>query len=69
MFLSNQIAGFFDHQYLWKESINILEFLHEGSQQGKISSETFSIYYFWFDEARRARLRPNFPRLAHAGFG
>ena len=25
---SNQIAEFFDHQYLWKESIGILEFLH-----------------------------------------
>ena len=27
-FLSNQISLFFDHQYLFKESINILVFLH-----------------------------------------
>ena len=25
-FLSNQIAGFFDHKYLWKKSIYILIF-------------------------------------------
>ena len=28
MLLANQIAVFFDHQFLWKESINILDFLH-----------------------------------------
>ena len=28
LFLANQIAVFFDHQFLWKESINILDFLH-----------------------------------------
>ena len=27
-FLSKQIAGFFDHPYLWKETINYLDFLH-----------------------------------------
>ena len=27
--LSNQIAKFFDHEYLWKESIDILDILHE----------------------------------------
>ena len=26
--LTNQIAGLFDHQYLWKEVINVLDFLH-----------------------------------------
>ena len=39
MLLSNQIAGFFDHQHFWKESINVLDFLHGGSHQGKIASE------------------------------
>ena len=34
---------FFDHQYLWKESVNNLEFLHGGSHQGKIASETTQI--------------------------
>ena len=26
--VNNQIAVFFDHQYLWRESIDILYFLH-----------------------------------------
>ena len=28
----NQIAGFVDYQYLWKESLDILDFLHGGNQ-------------------------------------
>ena len=38
--LSNQIAGFFDHQYLSKESIDIFDFLHGDYQPGKVESET-----------------------------
>ena len=34
--MSNQIAGFFDDQYLWKGSI----FLHENNQQGKAAHNT-----------------------------
>ena len=37
---SNQIAGFFDHQYHWKELINILDFLYGGIHQGKVASAT-----------------------------
>ena len=33
--LSSQIAGFFDHQYLWKESMNTKDFLLGGNQQLK----------------------------------
>ena len=40
--LSNQIAGVFDHQYLWKESIAILVFLHGVIHQGKAASETIT---------------------------
>ena len=36
MLSTNQIAVFFDHQYLWKESINILDFLFWDNNQGKI---------------------------------
>ena len=36
---SNQIAGFFDHQYLWKESSDILCFLYGGNQQGEVEYE------------------------------
>ena len=41
--LSNQIAGFFDHQYLWKETINALDFLHINSYQRKIVSQGTSV--------------------------
>ena len=33
--LSSQIAGFFDHQYLWKESMNTKDFFLGGNQQWK----------------------------------
>ena len=36
---SNQITGFFDLQYLWKQSIDILDFLHGDNCQGKVTSE------------------------------
>ena len=32
---SNQIAGFFDHQYLWKKFNNLLDFLNGDSHQAK----------------------------------
>ena len=35
MFLSNHIAEFFSHQFLWKETIN--------SHQGKIASEATTV--------------------------
>ena len=40
MLLPNQIAGFFNHQCLWKESISNSEFLHGGNHQGNLASET-----------------------------
>ena len=38
--LSNQIAGFFYHQYHWQELIDIIEFLHGDNHQGNLLSET-----------------------------
>ena len=38
--LSNQIVGFFDHQYLWKERSCVLNFLHRNSFQKKASYST-----------------------------
>ena len=38
--LSNQIARFFDCQYMWKESTAILAFLHGDILQGTVASET-----------------------------
>ena len=42
----NQIAGIFDHQYLWKESINNLQTLHGLSYQVKVASETATFVTF-----------------------
>ena len=35
---SNQTSGFFEHQYLRKESIDIMDFLHGNNHQGKVAS-------------------------------
>ena len=40
MLTANQIAVFFDHQYLWKDLMNLLDFLHEDNDQRKVASET-----------------------------
>ena len=40
MLPSNQIAGFFDQQYLCKESSYILGFLYGSSRQRKATAET-----------------------------
>ena len=40
MFLSNKIAGFFDHQYLWKETIIVLDFLRRISYREKIGCKS-----------------------------
>ena len=37
---SIHIAGFFDHQYLWKELNYLLDFLHGDNHQRKVTCET-----------------------------
>ena len=45
---SSQSAGFFDDQYLWKESSDILSIiLHRVSPQVKIASETTTFHWVW----------------------
>ena len=39
MLSANQIAVFFDHQYLWKESSGILVIFHGVGLQAKAASE------------------------------
>ena len=51
MLSSNQIAEFCDHQYLWKEKINDLDFLH----QGKKASKTTAFGWVWPDVASHAQ--------------
>ena len=42
---SNQIARFFDHQYLLKESIDGLDFLYDDNYLWKVAIET--IIFGW----------------------
>ena len=37
---ANQTAVFFNHQYPWKESSDILDFLHRSNYQAKLASGT-----------------------------
>ena len=39
MLSSNQIAVFFDHQYLWKQYINIFDFLRRDIHKEQIACE------------------------------
>ena len=41
------IAKFFDQQYIWKESIDIADCLHEGNHQGKAASENVTFGSMW----------------------
>ena len=47
MLLTNKIAVFFDHQYLWKESIDTFDFMHGDNNQGKIGSEITTFGLVW----------------------
>ena len=40
MLLSNQLAEFLSHQYLWKECMDNLDFMHGDIHQLKVASET-----------------------------
>ena len=39
MLSASQIAVFFDHQYLWKESSDVLNFLHVDKYHRKVAYE------------------------------
>ena len=43
---SNQIAGFFDYHYLYKQSINALDFLQTDYPQGKKTFGTLLLVGF-----------------------
>ena len=66
MLLSSQIAVFFDPQYLWKESINMLQFLNGGNCQEKVESHATPFGSIWSGVPSHAQ---NLPRLARAAFG
>ena len=47
--LSNQIAGFLEKQYLWKDSIYTLDFLHGDLHQEIVSSKVKKIIFTTFN--------------------
>ena len=60
MLLFNQIAGFFDHQYIWKECIDILDFLHEGIHEGKVASKPTTFGWVCPGKPSYAQICPEF---------
>ena len=47
MLLSNQIPGFFDHQYLKKHCIMFFDIFHGDIPQGKLECETTTFSWVW----------------------
>ena len=47
MLPTNQIVGFFDHKYFWKESIDILDLLHGDNPHGMVAYETATFLWVW----------------------
>ena len=47
MLPANQIPVFLYHQYLWKESINTLDYLHGDNHEVKVGSETITFDWVW----------------------
>ena len=47
--LSNQIAGFLEQQYLWKDSIYTLDFLHGDLHQEIVSSKVQKVIFTTFN--------------------
>ena len=66
MLSSIQIAGLFDHQYLWKECIAIFTFLQGDIQQRKAASGTIT---FCSCPGRSNNPQIPKPRLALSAFG
>ena len=46
MFSANQIAVFFDHQYLWKESGDFLVIFHGVGLRAKAASEKVEVWSY-----------------------
>ena len=65
MLLSNHIAGFFDHQYLWIEIISVLDFLYRSIYQIQIVSKSATAV---LGVARLVQRCLDTPRLARAEF-
>ena len=60
MLSHNQFAGSFDHQYLWKQLLNVLDFLQSGSLQGR---GNFIFSWIWSDMANQAQTYQHLPEV------
>lgn len=47
MLSPNKFTGFFDNQYPWKETTNVLDFLHRVNNQGKIACKIAIVGWLW----------------------
>ena len=52
---SNQIAEFFNHLYLWKETNNDLDFWRRDSSKGKIGTKNTAVHWVWSDVLNHAQ--------------
>ena len=59
----NQIARFFKHQNLWKESVGILDFFLRGDSHYSHYRKTAAETSFWLGVVRYDQPRSNIPRL------
>lgn len=63
---TNLIEEYFDHQYLWKENINVLDFFGWRHLPRK---DSILNYYGWLCVARCAQSGLYFPRFPRGEFG
>ena len=54
--LANHVAGFFNDQYFWMESINVIDLLHRCSHQGR---DVFNVMYL----VRCSQVLPTIPKF------
>ena len=64
MLLSYKITGFFDHQYLSRETLSILDFLYRDSNQGKIAYKTTLLV----ECGQPCPVTPDMPKLTRGEF-
>ena len=62
--MSNWIAGFFDHQYLQKGLMDLLDFLSRKSHQGCDKSKTNTFSWVWLVLSSRTYNSWNFPKVS-----
>ena len=62
--LSDWISGFFDHQYLQKKLIALLDFLHRNNHQKKGKSKTNTFSWVWVALSSYIQISGNFQEVS-----